>query len=212
MKDTMNYFSKMMDKMLYRIHTCMLGKVVSFDPTKMRAVVQPMTPYKVYGGETSMPTLLNVPIMTMTTGSFVISVPYEVGDVVVIGFAERDISTILETGEFSTSGGNRVFSLNDAIVLGGIHTFETTTGVTSTTDLTIMNKEHGSKVTLKSDGSIVIDATSIELGDGATEGVPLGASLKTWLDSHTHISATSGSPTSAPLSSSPDPSSITKVK
>ncbi len=212
MKDTLNYFDKLVKSQIYRLHTCMLAKIVSYDPTKMTAVVQPMTPYKVLDGEVTMPQLLAVPVMSINTGSFVISTPYEVDDIVVIGFAERDISGILETGEFDTNGGQRIFSLNDAIILGGIHTFETTTGVTSKTDLTIMNKEHGSKVILKSDGSIVIDADSIELGDGATEGVPLGATLKDWLDSHTHISATSGSPTSAPTSSSPSPSSTAKVK
>ncbi len=62
-------------------------------------------------------------------------------------------------------------------------------------------------------GVVIIDGSQILLGAGAGEGVPLGVTLKQWLDTHTHpYSWTSGagsSETSPPSTPSPDPS--TKV-
>ena len=91
--------------------------------------------------------------------------------------------------------------------------------------------EDAGKVRLKAGGDVVIEsATSISLGDGATEGVALGDALKSWLDNHQHqytdtqttVSGGSGSPavgvevpttatTQKPTASSPDPSSLVKV-
>lgn len=57
-------------------------------------------------------------------------------------------------------------------------------------------------------------ATKLLLGSsGASEGVPLGNSLKDWLDNHTHGGvATGGGTTSKPSSTSPSPSSKVLVE
>lgn len=54
-------------------------------------------------------------------------------------------------------------------------------------------------------GKVSIKAQEVLIGDGAIEGVPLGDTLKDWLDNHTHPNV--GKPTSP----SPDPSKRVKT-
>jgi phage baseplate assembly protein gpV len=64
-------------------------------------------------------------------------------------------------------------------------------------------------------GKATIKANEILLGDGATEGTPLGKTLKEWLDNHTHEYSwtdTGGSGTTGKPSPSPQPSTVVKVK
>lgn len=76
------------------------------------------------------------------------------------------------------------------------------------------------RVRLKPNGDAILEATRILLGSsGASEGVPLGDSLKTWLAAHTHdhssltcTGGTIGGTIGAPLTSPPNPSSKVKVE
>jgi phage gp45-like len=56
----------------------------------------------------------------------------------------------------------------------------------------------GSYLHLKADGSIVIEATNILVGQGAGEPIPLGDVLLAWLNAHSHL-GNLGYPTGAPL-------------
>ena len=71
----------------------------------------------------------------------------------------------------------------------------------------------------------LVVSTTLRLGaDTATEGVPLGTSLKSYIDGHTHLPGTFTTPvgsgggggpvtgvSGAPTTSSPSPSSVVKV-
>lgn len=57
----------------------------------------------------------------------------------------------------------------------------------------------------------LVDAPSILLGTGATQPVPLGNALKSWLDGHVHPDPQGGN-TGPPTAPSPDPSTVVKVK
>lgn len=64
-------------------------------------------------------------------------------------------------------------------------------------------------VTVKGE-TIIADSSSVLLGTGASEPVPLGNQLKSWLDNHTHIDSDGGS-TSAPTSQFNGLSSVVKT-
>lgn len=57
----------------------------------------------------------------------------------------------------------------------------------------------GKGCTIKAAGKVVISAGSIDLGDGAVQGVVLGPALAALFNTHTHIAAAPGSPTSPPV-------------
>lgn len=66
-------------------------------------------------------------------------------------------------------------------------------------------------VTLDPDGPAVVASPDLRLGGPeAEEGVPLGVSLKDWLDSHVHTHPEG--PTGPPTSPSPEPSERVKVE
>ena len=75
-------------------------------------------------------------------------------------------------------------------------------------------KEDEAELKLKNDayvkienGTATIEANEVKLGEGASEGVSLGDSLKEWIDGHTHTGVSTGSGTSGPpASASPDTS------
>lgn len=54
-------------------------------------------------------------------------------------------------------------------------------------------------------GTVNVKAEEVIIGDGAVEGVPLGDTLKAWLDNHTHPN------TGSPTSESPAPSKKVKT-
>lgn len=59
-------------------------------------------------------------------------------------------------------------------------------------------------------GTVIISADKILLGGlGANEGVPLGGTLKAWLDNHTH--PTPNGESGPPTNKSPEPSEVTKI-
>jgi len=72
----------------------------------------------------------------------------------------------------------------------------------------------GAYIKINTDGNIILYPASgknVLLGDvSASEGVPLGQTLKSWLDSHQH--PTGVGPSGPPIASSPSPSSIVKTK
>jgi hypothetical protein len=51
--------------------------------------------------------------------------------------------------------------------------------------VTVENKA-GCKITMKSDGTCIIEGTTVELGEGATEGLVKKADLQLWATAHTH--------------------------
>jgi len=90
----------------------------------------------------------------------------------------------------------------------------------------IITDHSGSTVTMSANNIIINSIGNINLMTGSTEGVPLGTSLKVWLDdhihsfSHTHTAPAGGGTTSGPsattvdavITKSPSPSTIVKVK
>ena len=83
------------------------------------------------------------------------------------------------------------------------------------------------RIRLKPDGTAVLDAAAVKVGDTAGEAIPLGDALKSWLDGHKHsytdsdsgVSTTllTGPPSKTPgppfdADTSPDPSSKHKVE
>jgi hypothetical protein len=216
MYDTLNFYNNLLDKNIRNMHTCLLGKVKSFNPTEMNVTVAPMNPYRVHGGDVKLPELIDIPVNSINSSEFIVVTPYKEGDIVVILFAERDISDIVEEGEFSDKTNKRKFDFNDAIIIGSIKPFTEELSNANKDDLQILKKDGTSKIVLKSNGDIIIESDNVLLGgEDANESVPLGDSLKTWLDSHTHDyswTSDSGSGTTSSPSSSPDPSSNVKVK
>lgn len=194
------------------VHTALPAKILKFDHENMRAEIELLKKKKVNDTEYTIPPILNVPVGFILAGDFYIRPPYKKGDTVQVVFNESAIDKLIVSGKPEDSQIERVFSLDDAVIVSGIK-MQSTSKLSSDNknDLLIANKNINSKVILKQNGDIVIESdSSVYLGsEAAAEGAALGTSLKAWLDAHVHpdpVSGTSGSPTI------PSPNPSTKVK
>lgn len=106
------------------IYSCTLGKIVKFDAEKMKAEVQPLAKsVRPDGTEVNQSLLIEVPVAHFRTKEFIIRPPYKPDDIVVVLFADQDIDNILLTGDISSPNTDRVHSVSDAIVIGGIQPY-----------------------------------------------------------------------------------------
>lgn len=211
MSQAVKFFDGMLGEMTQGIHTCMLGKINKFDSKTMRAEVILLHKRQLSAGQAvEYPLILDAPVAFFHANGFFISPPYKKGDTVVVIFAESDIDKILASGEKENPNSGRRHALEDAIVIGGWQK----QGDALPTDgesLVIGHKSNSAHIKITQSGNVYIKAGNVYLGgEGASEGVPLGDSLKAWLDSHKH--STPMGMSGGPEIKSPEPSQVVKVK
>lgn len=202
----------MLDQELDDLHTAAPARIEKYDSIRMVAEVTLM--YK--NREMQLSPIIEAPVSLLKAGSFIIRPPYKVGDIVLVVFSERSLDYILQEAPQDTKSRAR-HRLDDAIIVSGLKIdSQADLPEEHSEDLLIMNTESSSKAVLTKDGDIILEGNNIFLGDGASEGVPLGDSLKSYLDSHTHYYTWGDSGgagyTDAPLQSAPNPSDKVKVK
>lgn len=110
MKTAQDFFKKYSNNLVGNINTCLMGQVERFDPVKLTADVTLLP-----DGDL----IIDVPVAIQQAADFFIRVPYQIGDIVLVLFAQRDIDGILRGGDATPS--QRQLSLDDAIVIAGIN-------------------------------------------------------------------------------------------
>lgn len=208
-------------------HNCMLAKVKRFDHKKMKAEVIPLTKYVSKNGtvERRKP-LIEVPVSFMYANGFFIRPPLVSGDLVVLIISDEDMDKVLMSGEEEEPNTSRKNDLSDAIVVACWQRFteELPIADSNEKDLVISSKSRAFSLIIKENGKIEVESNSevtvkapniktdgnIFLGSSdAGEGIPLGDTLKAWLDSHTHPHPMGS--TGSPSSPSPEPSQVVKT-
>jgi hypothetical protein len=112
MKQANEFFRKFQTGMVSGLNTCMLGQIEKFDAARMAADVTLLP-----DGDL----IIDVPVAIQQTADFYVRVPYQVGDVVVVLFAQRDLDGIMRGGDATPS--QRMLSIDDAIVIAGINLY-----------------------------------------------------------------------------------------
>lgn len=203
MREAAEFFERFRAGLVGGLNTCMLAEIVAFDAAAMKADVELLPDRDLVKA---------VPVAAQKAGGFVIRVPYKEGDTVVVVFAQRDIDAIMHGEEGAT---DRVLDLNDAIIVGGMTLFADPLPDANAEDMIIARSDMTTKIVIDPDGKVTIEAAGgLYLGGGSTEGVPLGAQLKQWLDNHTHDYTDDGvtRTTAPPSNPSPEPSTGVFVK
>lgn len=109
------------DQKTSNIQTTLPGKIVSYDPDRNRAQVQPTGTYKVDDDrELAYPIIHEVPVIMPTAGggSSGLTMPIEPGDGVILHFSQRELDTFLQPG--SVSEDKRKHDMNDCIATIGL--------------------------------------------------------------------------------------------
>lgn len=125
-KDSANsFFSKYKQNLVEDIHTFMLAEIDEYNHEEMTAKVMPLNKYRMKNNvfeERSL--LIEVPIMHFRVKDFYIRPPYQEGDIVVVAFFDEDTENSLLTGEIEETNSTRKHSLDDAMIVGTLRTFE----------------------------------------------------------------------------------------
>lgn len=224
----------MIEKHINNIHTALPARIEDYDHKKMRAKIVLLSKKEINGENVEIPPVIEVPVMHIKFGDIIIRPGYEKDDIVQVMFNEKALDKLLITGKPENPQFSRKFSYDDAVVVGGL--LVESKGEypdEESKNLYICNVEKDMKIILEQEGNIrIVDgengtelkfnidngnviftlANKLLLGSSsANEGVPLGDTLKTWLDNHKHP-GDSGGTTGTPESPSPDPSSKTFVE
>lgn len=183
------------DATLGKIHTSMPGKVVSYDSLAQTANVQPMCKRQLFTADgekfyESLPLLANVPVCFPRGGGYVVTVPIQAGDTVVLVFSEAGLAEFLETGSESEPWDTRRHHISNAIAIPSI---SADTAPLASGD----NSARTAGIVIGKDGSneqIRFASGEIKLGANATDFVALASLVKARLDTiqstfdtHTHL-------------------------
>lgn len=179
---------------LMNIHTAFPGKVISYDYTQKKAVIQPQINKKYTDGTVqAMPILNNVPVIFPFASGASITFPVNEGDYCLVLCCERSIDEWLTTARQAAPNDPRKLDISDAVAIMGLLPFTETSPADNNTDFLISYQ--GSKIRIKENGAIVIQTSdTVAIGSQAVE---LLQTLITLLNSFTAFSGSDPYPTVA---------------
>lgn len=139
------------------VHTCLPGKIVSYDPVANTAVVQPaIQRVFVEGGPTNLPLLLDVPVYFPGGGDFTVTFPVAAGDECVLFFSERCIDFWHAQGDIKPPAVYRLHDLSDAFAFVGIRNQKRRLANIQTDGMELRNADRSVAIKLTSTGIQVL--------------------------------------------------------
>lgn len=149
------------------VHTCLPGRIESYDPTTRKAVVQPTVSAYFQNGEGSLqvPSISGVPVMVLGNSVGMIDIEIQKGDGVLLVFAETGIGSYIagQTVSITPADDAARHNLGDCIALPFLWPFSAV-------------PTPSNRVALHKDGSISLKASSgASLALTAKGKVALGA-------------------------------------
>ena len=162
MADFSDIISSAIKSVISGMHTCLPGRIESYDYTTQKANVLPLL-RDVYsdGEEIDMPVIIDVPVIFPAIGSVGLTFPVNPGDGVLLVFAERSIDKWLSLGGVVTPDDPRRFDLSDAVAIVGLNPFTEASQADNNDDVTLMNDS--AKLKLQSGGKVALGNSTNEL-------------------------------------------------
>lgn len=107
---------------LTEVHTCLPGKVISFDSTLQTCSVQPTLKRLFYGDDeaTEIPIIEDVPVVFPGSGDFWVTFDVKADSYVLLVFCERSIAKWMELGGIVDPEAAHKFEYSDAIAIPGM--------------------------------------------------------------------------------------------
>lgn len=170
-----------MDGERANIWTAMPGIVQSFDPVKRTVVVQPALRALVTDSDGSqswvtMPLLVDCPVVFPGGGGFVLTIPLQLGDEVLMVFANRCIDAWWQSGGVQNQAEIRMHSLSDGFCVPGITSVPEVQPNISTTEIHLRSDDGVRKVRISDteieaqntpDTSVKLTAANVAISTGA---------------------------------------------
>ena len=102
------------------INVAATAAIISFDPEKMTANVQPLSKHLAHGKYESQPPILKVPVVCLRSGGFIFRPWLKEGDVGIVLYLDHDMDSTVASGKEAEPQTERNHSATDAIFIGGI--------------------------------------------------------------------------------------------
>lgn len=157
---------KICQSLISQIHTCMPGKIISFDREKQTAKIQPCLKIKLseLDEPSVLPVIMDAPVFFPSCSGFCLTYDVSPGDYCLILFSERSIGAWMQNGGVIDSSA-RTHDLSDAIVFCGIQpeTDVFSPGVEADS-MVLRSRDDATKIRIKSDNILLENANgTIEL-------------------------------------------------
>lgn len=157
------------------LHVAMPGRIVSYDASTQRASVRPMTSRRIDDIEVALPVVDGVPVCWPRSTTSILSFPLAVNDPVWLMVPDRTLDGFRGTGLAVPPDSPRTHDLSDVVCLpAGVWPDATPDPRVSATE-TVLAGPGASRVTIKPDGSIVIETAGNAFlgGDVGAQAVAL---------------------------------------
>lgn len=161
-----NVVDNWVDEKISNIHTALNGKIISYDASINRAIVQPSGTYKTEDyREFAYPIIYNVPVVFPTGmgGNSGVTFPISSGDGCLIIFAEKQLDDFVNNS--NTSDDLRKHSLNDAICIPGLYTNATKSNIKHANSVCLFNGSAMIQIT-ENGFSGILNGTDFKFADG----------------------------------------------
>jgi hypothetical protein len=146
----------------------------------------------------NMPVLPDVPIVFPSAGGFSLTLPIAVGDEVLVIIASRCIDSWWYNGGIGVPMETRMHDLSDAFAIPGPRSKPRVISSISSSTAQLRNDAGTAYIEIDASGHINIKGNLNVTGNIVASGEVTGAGAIT-LTTHTHVSATPGSPTGPPV-------------
>lgn len=204
MRDTLSdLLRSAIQSVLNDIHTCLPGRIESYDHATQKASVLPLLSRRLRSGDVEeRPVIANVPVVFPRSGGASLTFPVLPGDGCLLVFSERSIDLWLDQGGIVAPDDPRKFDLSDCIAIMGLYPFSEASPANNNTD--VLLQYAGAEVRILQTGAVQINAPAgLQITGNVTvtgtvnasgDVVGSGKSLST----HVHAGVTSGSSSTAP--------------
>ena len=152
------------------LHTMMPGIIVSFDPDKQTAVVQPAIK-RIFTekGAVNLPVCVDVPVAFPGGGDFFLTFPVKAGDECILGFSERAIDNWYASGGSQAPAEYRLHDLSDGIAQVGLNSQPKKLTSLQMTGAELRTRSRSTYIRLE-DGTIYIKGNIIHEGNNTQTG------------------------------------------
>lgn len=157
----------MVNTILAQVHTCVPGKVVSFDPGACQATVLPDMKIKKPNGEMlEYPQITGVPVVfpQASAQGATIAYPIKAGDGCLILFSEQALDQFLYERD---TGTDLRFDLSNALAIVGLFAKGNSVMADACSSGAIIVDVNGTRVTVKS-GLVQIDTAEVKINGNVT--------------------------------------------
>lgn len=163
--------------MMNNMHTCMPGRVESYDFTKQKASVLPLIKKSYKDGKSqSLPVVVSVPVVWPRSSNASMTFPVNKGDYVLLLFSERAMENWLALGGEQIPGDSRKYDLTDAIAIPGLYPFNVSSLAENNTDVLI--KYNSTTVRITQSGDVNIDTpTNVNINAGNNIAMSAGSQI-----------------------------------